>query len=123
VDAVNNWRSFEVNDLEVAKDLRGAADYLRTHGWIQGALGEPGGSRCAMGAIYSATSEYAYIEEDLWPDTPAFPGNALHRLAKFNDQPGRTAAQVIDLLESTALGLEVRHLAATRTAESVPEPA
>lgn len=34
--------------------IRGALDYLRMYGWIQGSMGEDGEARCSVGAIASA---------------------------------------------------------------------
>jgi hypothetical protein len=114
-----------MTDLEIARDLRNAAAYLRTHGWVQGSYGADGGSRCAAGALYSVTRDE--IHNFLTPQVRALGFASTwheHRmgvpaLGDWNDTSGRTLDEVLDRLESTALGLEVRALAADKPAEEL----
>lgn len=112
-----------MNDLKMAADLRAAAGYLRQAGWLQGHAGGHEGPACMVGAILEVTG---------WTDDPRDYLLALgFRAASsleimttqsaldlkgtgpcWNDQPGRTFEEVLDRLESTALALEVRALAA-----------
>jgi hypothetical protein len=123
-----------MSDLQIAKDLRAAADYLRTFGWTRrGTIGDPGEPRCAGGALYSAIGIDFFADRGcaIRPHLVALGFTAdvvweMHNpftIACWNDTPERTVEQVLDRLESTALALEIKHLAATQPAESVPEPA
>lgn len=114
------------SDLQTARDLRAAADYLRTHGWNQGSWGQHDGPRCIAGALLSASGDRA-----LTPYLAAMGFNATADdvlrgtkpdFGPWNDDPNRTLAEVLDRLESAALNLEIRALAASdKPAE--PQPA
>ena len=94
-------------DLKIAADLRKAADYLRTHGWVQFDLGRDGGPRCLLGAFDSICAGRE------WPAMCALFPLAGGSIVNWNNAPGRTLAEVLDRLESTALGLEIRALSET----------
>jgi hypothetical protein len=111
-----------LTDLEIARDLRAAADYLRTHRWIQGRASDDDGGACMGGAICEvvgwdcnlrpyvvalgfAKNQDAFLE---WGD-----------MGVWNDASSRTVDEVLGRLESTALGLEVRALAADKPAEEL----
>jgi hypothetical protein len=90
-----------------------AADWLDTHGWIQGqiainklgqaclATGPHAASACAMGALFLAVGPgnitlLSIIASDVcsaWLDMP---------LETFNDAEGRTKAEVINALRTIA---------------------
>lgn len=118
-------------DPTPADILRGAAHYLRSHGWVQGvlyanttALTPPA---CALGALGMA----AFGEPILVPPPTDRPGwhehrqaaNALHdyldlpgdgdavdfTIGTWNDTPGRTVDQVIAALLATADEWEAQH--------------
>jgi hypothetical protein len=126
----------EVTDLEIAGELRGAANYLRTYGWRQDSLGQHGGSRCVVGAFLSTPDSLATFRSTVamtekirdlahalgfhWAeDEPT-----TQAVSVWNDGLTRTVDEVLDRLESTALALEVRALASEATfndSVNVPE--
>jgi hypothetical protein len=104
-----------VRRRRVAEKLRAAADLLATNGWIQGAPSDKHDRYCMTGAINVVTDD-ADVYEDA---TEA----VLDRLGTpsiiwWNDQPGRTAEQVIAALRETAA--EEDALAAALEAETRP---
>jgi hypothetical protein len=104
------------DDLEVARDLRNAAGYLREHGWQQGSMGRKGGPMCLGGALWECvgrTRPIGSFSAALGIGHPQEPILALDwgGVAYWNDRPGRTLDEVLDRLESAALNLEIRHLA------------
>ena len=113
------------SDLRIAADLRKAADYLRTHGWIQGRAygfitGDGDAPACIGGAILETCSDQCSVEYAkslglglpgvIHPDNPSFFWGLM---PAWNDAPGRTLEEVLDRLESTALGLEIKALSET----------
>lgn len=114
-----------VTDLEIAADLRSAADYLRTHGWTTGTYGLNGGARCLVGALVGPRLSTARLVEIL-PDLRAL---GLERAAwvsdaaatAWNDEPGRTLEEVLDRLESTATLLEIRAYASDQSSDVAHE--
>jgi hypothetical protein len=92
--------------------MRDAAAAIRTYGWLQGNIGNSAEGFCILGAI-------SYVHQD---------GNIIHRcavldalrnkvqtylgrpetipLSVWNDAPGRTANDVLMLLDGCALELE-----------------
>lgn len=114
-----------MNDLQTAGELRAAADYLRTHGWLQDCIGSQDGPRCIGGALWSVTNlKRAYelagvLREAAGWQAGTFPGHqSWHPMVDWNNSTGRSADEVTDLLESVALALEVRALAANSAAAS-----
>jgi hypothetical protein len=100
---------------QVAADLRAAADVLERDGWTQGVYVANDGCRCALGAILGVVDPEA--------DTPSwfadaeqqqrftFAADALIKamdfnlglyLVDWNDDPGRTADEVIAALRAAA---------------------
>lgn len=119
-----------MSDLETAGTLRAAAEWLRTKGWKQGEY-NPGGRGCLVGAIVSVQGFKSMSEagsnineweslQALAPSSPICEAELVH----WNDTRGRTLGEVLDRLESTALGLEIRALAANSAAGSsrIAEP-
>jgi hypothetical protein len=112
---------------QTAADLRQAAEVIQSDGWAQGAY-HSDGKHCLAGAIAVAVGQHRPATSELlsgshwWPIDNGWatcvlgsdPGrrrlkaeSALERhlaedLVSWNDNPGRTAADVIDLLLSTA---------------------
>jgi len=112
----------EMNDLRMAGTLRAAADYLRTCGWRQRSIGIDGGARCMAGALLSVTGEILPFRrpESVSASLSCLLGFGRHAedMADWNDEYDRTFEEVLDRLESTALGLEVRALAEESKATS-----
>lgn len=114
-----------MKDLQIAGNLRAAANYLRTNGWNQGGFGRPGESRCMAGAILSVTGTICSTVDRGHFRALGFIGKHWEtegEVGEWNDQPWRTFDEVLDRLESTALALEVRALAA-EAASKPPESA
>jgi hypothetical protein len=117
------------SDLDTARELRAAAGYLREHGWIQYQGGQDGGPRCLGGALLTAIGSGAWDCAALNDDAAAMGFDApcsdcigtspSDALVHWNDMEDRTLDEVLDRLESTALALEVRHLAANQPAEKI----
>lgn len=84
---------------EVGKVLLAAADYLDVHGWHQGGMGPRcGGPVCALGAIHNL---------DMPRETKMAAHKRLTRFVrctvwKWNDVPGRTAAEVTAAMRAAA---------------------
>lgn len=109
-----------MNDLQMARDFRASADYLRAHGWQQGAFGKPEGPRCMAGSILSVTGKSCVALDRIYVATLGFNVDGWEgpgQMGTWNDEPERTLEEVLDRLESTALALEVRALAAERLQE------
>jgi hypothetical protein len=96
---------------DVAHTLREAAEYIGEHGWLQGTLSSADGRVCAIGAIqriggtgnarsYDAVDAlYEYL------DLPMTTG-ILHPVAIWNDEPERTAEDVILAMKCAAEELD-----------------
>jgi hypothetical protein len=91
-----------VRRRRVAQKLRAAADLLATGGWVQ-CVTYSLDRHCMVGAI-AATPDTQ--DDQLYPvavkAVSEHLGIAGHHLARWNDQPGRTAEQVIAALRETA---------------------
>ena len=94
--------------------LREAASYLETRGWKRGDMGNHGGPRCAVGALHSAVGaqDYSHLscnDEELveaaW--TLAEERIPCQSLSRWNDQPHRTAEEVISTLRTVAARLDI----------------
>jgi hypothetical protein len=100
---------------QVAADLRAAADVLERDGWTQGTYSRTDGCHCVAGAVYAAIccpdpceasdAEYHRVDEALTGlarflgrSTLAVEGVAI----AWNDDPERTAAEVIAALRAAA---------------------
>lgn len=84
--------------------LLGAAEYLRVHGWVQ-RMGDPGGPRCAVGAVISVHQGPERLDAyAAFADAAGIDLRALS-IGDWNDAPGRTAEEVIAAFERAA-GME-----------------
>jgi hypothetical protein len=94
--------------------LRKAANVVRK-GWVQGELEDPMGRHCALGALRTVSDVELYTMP--LPQDPVFAEvtlladligpnphttDAHSTLTDWNDEPGRTADDVITLLEQAA---------------------
>jgi hypothetical protein len=102
-----------VTDERVAV-YRKAAELLRQDGWTQGAFFDETGKHCLVAAVRAAnleiTSEWEFplsagLKYQLHKTLREQWGSRLS-LTWWNDAPGRTADEVITLLEQTAEKLE-----------------
>ena len=104
-------------EKSVADVLRHAARIIEERGWCQGHIGTSGGAVCAIGAIKEAdpatgvdamnwtrrTAWHAMTFAERALRLPNAPKNVMRRpLSAFNDEPGRTAAEVIAALRAAA---------------------
>jgi hypothetical protein len=108
---------------QTAADLRAAADVLERDGWTQEAYHDDRGCHCALGAIAVVTGfhdlQRGPYSDGEWPELGCMvggrPGAAAEQLAEFlrgvssahvvvqfNDEDGRTAAEVIAALRAAA---------------------
>jgi hypothetical protein len=111
-----------LTDLEIAGNFRKAADYLRANGHFKHGYSDPSGSaKCLSGVLaYVCESENVLYADYLGYGAYAALGfDRSGDLFDWNDADERTLGEVLDLLESTALGLEVRALAADKPAEEL----
>lgn len=91
--------------MRVAADLRAAAEVLRRDGWTKGTFTDACGSHCVAGALSVVVGTGI---ADRWRDgiellcqtvgVKPWPTNAYH----WNDEPGRTADEVIAALLAAA---------------------
>jgi hypothetical protein len=97
---------------QTAADLRAAADVLERDGWTQGSFKDQNGCRCAAGAIskvaldrFPEDSDFNFDEafEDALDALRAFVGKPV---VVWNDERGRTAAEVIAALRAAADAVE-----------------
>lgn len=111
---------------DVSAVLRKAAEVLETDGWCQGNLSTLDGRVCAMGAVIWATHElwdgYKPGDQRRRVDVQELALDALglralgdgvrdsllHPVAVWNDEPGRTMADVVKLFGQVADEEEVR---------------
>ena len=77
---------------QIGRDLIAAADYIRDHGWCQHMLWDYGGRVCIYGALIKVSE---YPERNL-----GLIGGG--KVILWNNAPGRTKEEVINLLEDTA---------------------
>lgn len=84
--------------------LRDAAELIRRDGLCKGSYSDIAGRRCAIGALMAAsgTGQKPYMCARTALGT--FLGN--HSISAWNDEPERTADEVISALESAAASLE-----------------
>jgi hypothetical protein len=106
---------------EAIKTLRRAREILFEQGWYQGDLHGPDKESCLIGAIERARrirlAEFDFeeapvrkeLEASLKPEVLAFfedNEEGLYAIAAWNDAPGRTFDEVIDLIDLTIKRLE-----------------
>jgi hypothetical protein len=85
--------------------LLDAAEAIRARGWCQGAPVAPGGELCLIGAVMEASGSSGApisFSHPCWQALERL-GRAVPQPVTWNDAPGRTAADVIALLEKVAL--------------------
>lgn len=96
---------------EIADLLEQAADLLETEGWCQMTLRNPEGARCAVGALHKisgntrlkrAAQEWLAMRLNIFALANMYVGA---QLVLWNDSPGRTIDEVIDLFKETAKDL------------------
>lgn len=108
---------------QTAADLRAAADILERDGWRQGDYGTISGCKCAYGALHYVASGGATTDEpddydQLGRADSAAQALATHlgldggypRIPDWNDQQGRTSAEVIAALRSAADRADAPHV-------------
>ncbi len=126
--------------LTPADLLRGAATYLRRHGWIKGTIfdllsPEPFPPACAIGAINMATYGRPILNADdnhddpetdqviralrvfastLDPDYDPFETSAVDLIGDWNDQPSRTRHDVVQALTEAADDWDTAHTGRAR---------
>jgi hypothetical protein len=116
-----------MDDLQIARDLRAAAGYLKEHGWLRGAWAGPNGGHCmghalvqvaeGLGPRVEAATAALGFRKFTWVPGCTLDGDDC--LTAWNDNLGRTVDEVLDRLESTALALEVRALRDQRAAREL----
>ena len=87
---------------QVAAVLNRAADILERDGWIQGAMYNRNGCRCALGALNSASTELDCGSEPVWDACFLLSADLGYDLPSWNDEDGRTVDEVTTLLRNTA---------------------
>lgn len=97
--------------------LRKAAEVLDRDGWCQGRMDTPGGRRCALGALYKASSELSdgyHVEPDRWIEAREGAASSIVEhlsgewILVWNDQPERRMSDVVKLFGQVADEEEVR---------------
>ena len=103
---------------DTIQHLKEAQALLRRDGWQQGQWGpvppEECGSRCVAGALQAVAGgpmrldlEVRYhLQRTILLDCP--PGDDMLYLTAWNDTPGRTEAEVHDLIDRTIARLETQ---------------
>jgi hypothetical protein len=104
-----------VRRRRVAQKLREAADLLAANGWIQEAPSDEHDRYCMVGAVNVVTDD-ADVYEDATEAILYHIG--VLSIVQWNDEPGRTAEEVIAVLRETAAEEDAR--AAALEAESRP---
>lgn len=112
-----------IDRAQTVTDLRNAADVIERDGWHQGAYFQPedgngsGGCRvCASGAINTAVHGFAWPPifdtsereraDAAWYAASTFADGPWGSIVLWNDEPGRTAEEVIAALRGAADKLE-----------------
>lgn len=82
--------------------LLAAARYIEEHGWCQGSWSQPDGSVCLWGALRAIVvgDHGSFSREDWEPLAERLPLGKF--AAAWNDEPGRTEAEVIAALRAAA---------------------
>lgn len=95
-------------DPDVAKVLETAAEVINERGWCQGIYRKDSGEVCAIGALVTADCRLE-LGGQAYPRAVGAVSGAAHRLdpevmsvVEWNDRPGRTKDEVVQLLRDTA---------------------
>lgn len=91
-------------NLRAAKACRSAASLLEKEGWVQNKWVSDEG-RCISFAVYQANPRMTISDRQFAIDELQKSING-ESIVRFNDAPGRTKEQVLDLLRNTAKRLE-----------------
>lgn len=85
---------------QVRKDAKAAGDYIREHGWIQGEYfsGYLEGACCALGACRKGCDR----DHDETPLARAFINEVGGPAHIWNDAPGRTKEEVLEVFDRIA---------------------
>jgi hypothetical protein len=114
--------------VQLAGLARAAADLIEKHGWCQGRLKDFEGRYCALGALQAAGAS----EDDLrefnahairWLDEREYGGSSIAgypSVMRWNDAPGRTAAEVTGMLRSAAAALKATQALPGRDIHRMP---
>lgn len=97
------------------QNLLNSAQYIRDHGWYQGGLCDPSRERvCIIGSLYAgigllnaAAEKSPFLQKKVtkeWDKIVGYMGKntSTFCLATWNDKKGRTAEEVIAVLEGAA---------------------
>ncbi len=99
---------------QTAADLRAAADVLERDGWLQGDYGTRHGPKCLAGAVNHVVNGGGSVDDlggaceledraaDAVQSVAALLGQGYADITRWNDAPGRTAAEVIAALRAAA---------------------
>jgi hypothetical protein len=90
---------FRSSDDLVREDIRRAREILVEEGWCQGHLRDSSGRHCLVGALMDATLAHSTRRFHRARDRVAF---EVGSPVDWNDCPGRTKEQVLELLETLA---------------------
>jgi len=94
---------------EVGQCLMRAAQIIRERGWCQGVACDETGAVCLVGAIYDIREKAADIPYEFAKSEPEPAYSAYkimerrNQIGPWNDEPRRTAEEVIAALEAAAL--------------------
>jgi len=98
---------------KVSDQLAEARGYIE-EGWIQHALFDPNGGACVLGATMGRNEAQAELREtieEMWLLGPWISDSGGGRrvdIAAWNDHPGRTRQEVLDVFDKTILRLQER---------------
>lgn len=120
---VPSWdKKVEVELDDISKHILRAANYINEHGWCQHLVETPGGAVCLQGALFKTMDpqcmKYRLEWGIAWRTAPSEYLNAEKRVYNYlqhkgmignykgshnwNDAPGRTKDEVINLLREVA---------------------
>lgn len=104
---------------DVIEILKLGRDRLLIEGWCQNALIDPTGARCAVGAVMNYPTlcpameedtehyEAVYALEKTLHTRGGYPGSPFSsNIVSFNNEPGRTKEEVVELFNDTIAMLE-----------------
>jgi len=96
-----------VNGDREQTSLRRAADLIEEHGWVQGEYGNKRKGYCVIGALGREALPMTYHDavvrlDAALPDTFPEKTSRFQRLVEWNDTPGRTRDEVLQLFRKAA---------------------